>query len=225
MSRNIRRIINSFEAPQTFSNGAPASSLQEGGTSISLDNGKLAVRRKHKGIVFKSFMSRDVNEIVEKKLTTNELEYKRKFVDYRVFNHNFTDDLPATKVYLHWSGPSEQTTMLEPRTGYLAPFDMICHKLIFRIDDVDTGATDIVFSINKIDETDFEKLLYTSEIPNPDLIIRTGGQQRISNFMLWQSAYSEMYFTTKLWPDFNKKDVIKALNDFKKRNRNYGNTN
>ena len=154
MSRNIRRIINSFEAPQTFSNGAPASSLQEGGTSISLDNGKLAVRRKHKGIVFKSFMSRDGNEIVEKKLTTNELEYKRKFVDYRVFNHNFTDDLPATKVYLPWSGPSEQTTMLEPRTGYLAPFDMICHKLIFRIDDVDTGATDIVFSINKIDETD-----------------------------------------------------------------------
>ena len=43
--------------------------------------------------------------------------------------------------------------------------------------------------------------------------------------MLWQSAYSEMYFTTKLWPDFNKKDVIKALNDFKKRNRNYGKTN
>ena len=80
-------------------------------------------------------------------------------------------------------------------------------------------------NINHIDETHFEKLLYTSEIPNPDLIIRTGGQQRISNFMLWQSAYSEMYFTTKLWPDFNKKDVIKALNDFKKRNRNYGKTN
>ena len=80
-------------------------------------------------------------------------------------------------------------------------------------------------NINNIDETHFEKLLYTSEIPNPDLIIRTGGQQRISNFMLWQSAYSEMYFTTKLWPDFNKKDVIKALNDFKKRNRNYGKTN
>ena len=80
-------------------------------------------------------------------------------------------------------------------------------------------------NINHIDETHFEKLLYTSEIPNPDLIIRTGGQQRISNFMLWQSAYSEMYFTTKLWPDFNKKDVIKALKDFKKRIRNYGKTN
>ena len=80
-------------------------------------------------------------------------------------------------------------------------------------------------NINNVDETQFEKLLYTSEVPNPDLIIRTGGQKRISNFMLWQSAYSEMYFTSKLWPDFNKKDVIKALNDFKKRNRNYGKTN
>ena len=80
-------------------------------------------------------------------------------------------------------------------------------------------------NINNVDETQFEKFLYTSDIPNPDLIIRTGGQKRISNFMLWQSAYSEMYFTSKLWPDFNKKDVIKALNDFKKRNRNYGKTN
>jgi len=95
------------------------------------------------------------------------------------------------------------------------------------------GRQEIINAVNKlikqnidnVDETQFEKLLYTSEVPNPDLIIRTGGQKRISNFMLWQSAYSEMYFTSKLWPDFNKKDVIKALNDFKKRNRNYGKTN
>ena len=95
------------------------------------------------------------------------------------------------------------------------------------------GRQEIINAVNKlikqnidnVDETQFEKLLYTSEVPNPDLIIRTGGQKRISNFMLWQSAYSEMYFSSKLWPDFNKKDVIKALNDFKKRNRNYGKTN
>ena len=95
------------------------------------------------------------------------------------------------------------------------------------------GRQEIINAVNKlikqnldnVDETQFEKFLYTSDTPNPDLIIRTGGQKRISNFMLWQSAYSEMYFTSKLWPDFNKKDVIKALNDFKKRNRNYGKTN
>jgi len=154
MSRDIRRIMNSVETPQSFSDGAPASSLQEGGTLVTLDNGKLVVRRKHKGVVFKSNMFRDGNEIIDKKLTTNELEYKRKFIDYRVFNHSFTDDLPSTKVYLPWSGPSEHTTMLEPRNGFLTPFKMICQKLIFRFDDIDTGATDIVFSINKIDETD-----------------------------------------------------------------------
>ena len=110
MSRNIRRLINSVEQPQTFSDGAPASSLQEGGTLVSLDKGRLAVRRKHKGIVFKSTMSRDGNEIIDKKLTTNELEYKRKFVDYRTFIHNFDDDLPASKIYMPWQGTGEQST-------------------------------------------------------------------------------------------------------------------
>ena len=69
-------------------------------------------------------------------------------------------------------------------------------------------------NINHIDETHFEKLLYTSEIPNPDLIIRTGGQQRISNFMLWQLAYSEIYFEKKLWPDFKENDYSKILKKF-----------
>ena len=154
MSRDIRRIMNSVEPPQTFSEGTPASSLQEGGTIVSLDNGRLAVRRKHKGIIFKTLMSRDGNEIVDKKLSANELEYRRRFIDYRVFNHNFTDDLDATKIYLPWSGPTENSTMLEPRNGFLTPFKMTCQKLIFRFDVVDTGATDIVFSINRIDETD-----------------------------------------------------------------------
>ena len=154
MSRDIRRIMNSVETPQSFTDGTPASSLQEGGTFVSLDNGRLAVRRKHKGIVFKTLMSRDGNEIVDKKLSANELEYKRKFIDYRVFNHNFTDDLDATKIYLPWSGPTENSTMLEPRNGFLTPFKMICQKLIFRFDAIDTGATDVVFSINRIDEAD-----------------------------------------------------------------------
>ena len=126
--------MNSVETPQSFTDGTPASSLQEGGTFVSLDNGRLAVRRKHKGIVFKTLMSRDGNEIVDKKLSANELEYKRKFIDYRVFNHNFTDDLDATKIYLPWSGPTENSTMLEPRNGFLTPFKMICQKLIFRFD-------------------------------------------------------------------------------------------
>lgn len=65
--------------------------------------------------------------------------------------------------------------------------------------------------------------LYTAELGEPDLIIRTGGELRISNFMLYQGAYSELYFTQVLWPDFNEEEFDKALEEFGKRNRRYGN--
>ena len=58
--------------------------------------------------------------------------------------------------------------------------------------------------------------------PPLDMIVRTGGDIRISNFLLWQAAYAELYFTDTLWPDFSKKDIIKALNEFNNRNRRYG---
>lgn len=90
------------------------------------------------------------------------------------------------------------------------------------------GARDeIVSSINKIcsgkiNKRNISKNLYTSKSKDPDLIIRTGGEMRLSNFMLWQSAYSELYFTKKLWPDFNITDLKKIISNFKKRKRNYG---
>jgi undecaprenyl diphosphate synthase len=64
--------------------------------------------------------------------------------------------------------------------------------------------------------------LYNPEIPDPDLIIRTAGEKRLSNFLLWQSAYSEFYFTKTLWPDFDKESLSLAISDFNKRQRNYG---
>tara|TARA_R100001082_G_scaffold40046_2_gene21076 strand:- start:2622 stop:3293 length:672 start_codon:yes stop_codon:yes gene_type:complete len=153
MSRDIRRLINSVEPPQSFSEGAPAQSLQEGGTVVSLDKGRLAVRRKHKGIVFKSIMSRDGNEIIDKKLTTSELEYKRKFVDYRTFNHNFAKDLDTDETYLPW-GNSEDLTSMRSAQGYLTPFKMICHKLIFRPPNLTDNTDNITFAIKKIDNGD-----------------------------------------------------------------------
>ncbi len=68
----------------------------------------------------------------------------------------------------------------------------------------------------------FEKNLYTKNMPNPDILIRTGGHQRLSNFMLWQLAYAELFFLKKLWPDFNKRDLIKVINVYKKSKRNFG---
>lgn len=76
--------------------------------------------------------------------------------------------------------------------------------------------------LNKVNEEIFSRYLYTKNLPDPDLIIRTGGQVRISNFLLWQSAYSEWYFTKTLWPDFNEQELEEALSDFNERKRNFG---
>ena len=71
-------------------------------------------------------------------------------------------------------------------------------------------------------EDEIKKYLYTNSLPDPDFIIRTSGEQRLSNFMLYQCAYSELYFPKVLWPDFNKKHLIKALKNYSKRDRRYG---
>ena len=76
--------------------------------------------------------------------------------------------------------------------------------------------------IDNFDEKAFCRYLYTSNFPDPELIIRTGGENRISNFLLWQSAYSEFYHTDVLWPDFGKEDLLAAIADFNKRDRRYG---
>ncbi|MAJ22165.1 MAG: di-trans,poly-cis-decaprenylcistransferase [Candidatus Pelagibacter sp. TMED64] len=75
----------------------------------------------------------------------------------------------------------------------------------------------------KINEKNFDNLLFTKKIPDPDLLIRTGGQKRLSNFLLWQLAYSELFFVDKMWPEFNKNDFLKIINSYKKTKRNYGN--
>lgn len=73
-----------------------------------------------------------------------------------------------------------------------------------------------------IDEKAFTSCLYNGTLPDPDLMIRTSGELRISNFLLWQSAYTEFYFTKTNWPDFNSDELKEALTEYKKRKRNYG---
>jgi len=75
---------------------------------------------------------------------------------------------------------------------------------------------------NRITEEDIEANLYTAPCPPPDLIVRTAGEIRLSNFLMWQSAYSELYFTDVLWPDFSDRDVDKAIEEFCKRTRRFG---
>jgi undecaprenyl diphosphate synthase len=75
---------------------------------------------------------------------------------------------------------------------------------------------------SSIDEATFARNLFTVDMPDPDLVIRTSGEQRISNFLLWQTAYSELVFTSTLWPDFGKADLEKAISDYHGRERRYG---
>lgn len=91
------------------------------------------------------------------------------------------------------------------------------------------GRDEIIHAIKSIrkptelvDTSDIENNLYTSGIPDPDLIIRTGGQKRLSNFLLWQSSYSELFFTDTFWPDFDKKEFNQIINSYYDRKRNFG---
>jgi len=81
----------------------------------------------------------------------------------------------------------------------------------------------IVKNKSRINEKNIEKFLYTKNIPDPDILIRTGNTKRLSNFLLWQIAYSEIFFEKKLWPDFNERDYSRIIDTFKKIKRNYGN--
>ncbi len=78
-------------------------------------------------------------------------------------------------------------------------------------------------SKKKINEKNFKKYLQTNEIPDPDLLIRTGNTKRLSNFLLWQLAYSEIFFEKKLWPDFNERDYNRVIKNYKQIKRNFGN--
>ncbi len=92
------------------------------------------------------------------------------------------------------------------------------------------GRREIIHAINKIlkekrdfiTEEEFKNYLYKPEVPDPDMLIRTGGEKRISNFLLWQIAYTELFFTSTLWPDFRRDEYISMIKEFSKRERRFG---
>ncbi|MEK9788797.1 MAG: polyprenyl diphosphate synthase, partial [Flavobacteriaceae bacterium] len=81
-----------------------------------------------------------------------------------------------------------------------------------------------IISPEKVDQSTINEHLYTQNLPAVDLLIRTSGEERISNFLLWHIAYAELYFTKTLWPDFTKEDLEKAFVDYAKRERRFGKT-
>jgi undecaprenyl diphosphate synthase len=98
-------------------------------------------------------------------------------------------------------------------------------ELVNAIREVSNKVKNNIISSKNIDENIINEHLYTRNLPNVDLLIRTGGEKRVSNFLLWQIAYAEMYFTDILWPDFKKENFLEALDDYQKRERRFGKIN
>ena len=97
-------------------------------------------------------------------------------------------------------------------------------ELINSVKKIATKVKNNIISIENIDESIINEHIYTQNLPDVDLLIRTSGEQRISNFLLWQIAYAELYFTETLWPDFKKEDLFKALINYQNRERRFGKT-
>lgn len=97
-------------------------------------------------------------------------------------------------------------------------------ELLSCIKEISIKVKNNIISPEKIDESIINEHLYTHNLPDVDLLIRTSGEQRISNFLLWQIAYAELYFTDVLWPDFNEEEFYKAIVNYQKRERRFGKT-
>jgi undecaprenyl diphosphate synthase len=97
-------------------------------------------------------------------------------------------------------------------------------EIVEAVKQIATKVSHDEIKINDINENLISQHLYTKDFPDPELLIRTSGEYRISNFLLWQLAYSELYFSPKLWPDFRKEDLYEALIDYQGRERRFGRT-
>ena len=113
-------------------------------------------------------------------------------------------------VVLAWSMGSLKNQILISMPHMNDPF--FSRSVVYICEHGNSGAMGMIINKN----------LYTSNFPDPDILIRTGGRKRLSNFLLWQLAYSELYFVNKLWPDFTVSDYGKIINNFKKVKRNFG---
>jgi undecaprenyl diphosphate synthase len=97
-------------------------------------------------------------------------------------------------------------------------------ELLNTVKEISIKVKNNIISAESIDESTINKHLYTQNLPDVDLLIRTSGEHRISNFLLWQIAYAELYFINTLWPDFTKEDLYTAIIDYQKRERRFGKT-
>lgn len=157
--------------------------------------------------LLKEYLSKEVDELIEngvKIVVSGSLENVEKSIVNKI-----KDIEEQTK--------NNQTICLNVAFDYGSRQEIVdaVKKIIVNIQD-----KKIIFE--QINEALISQNLYQPQLPDPDLLIRTAGELRLSNFLLWQLAYSELYFSDKFWPDFSKEDLQKAILDFNQRKRNYG---
>ena len=129
-----------------------------------------------------------------------------------------------TKVYKELSEVIEQTKQNSRMTLTLALSYGSREEIINTVKEISIKVKNNIISPEIIDESIINEHLYTQNLPDVDLLIRTSGEQRISNFLLWQIAYAELYFTNVLWPDFTKEHLYDAIIEYQKRERRFGKT-
>ncbi|MDR3319300.1 MAG: di-trans,poly-cis-decaprenylcistransferase [Clostridiales bacterium] len=158
-------------------------------------------------------------------------ETERLFALLREYIDEYSDKMQTEKIKLNIMGDISKLPA-DLQTAVSKALKLTANNTggIFNIGLNYGGRDEILRAVNKllaagnknINADEFEKELYTAGLPDPDLIIRPGGELRLSNFMLWQAAYSELYFTDVLWPDFDKAELQKALQEYGKRERRFG---
>lgn len=157
--------------------------------------------------LFRQYMDEDIRELQKQKVRVTFIGDREKF--------------PADM--------SARMTEIERETAAYTDFHVVLalsygarDDLIAAIKKIASDILDRKYLISGIDETKVRDALSTHDLPYPDLIIRTSGEQRISNFLLWEMAYAELYFTPIYWPDFNEHDLDDAIDAYSRRNRRFG---
>jgi len=157
MNRETRRIQNTKQASVEFQGKPSLNGMVEGQIAIEKkSNSQLAIYRKKFGQLWKSYMSNNGDQYVDRTLTANTLKYSHKFIDYRMFSHNFSENLSTSERFLPWVGPTDNTNMNDARNSLLVPYNMTCHKILFRPETLtsDPTSANLTFTIVRQDDGD-----------------------------------------------------------------------
>ena len=150
--------------------------------------------------LLENFLSKKIEDLNKKNIKLN-----------IIGNKNFSKKLNKLLYYSEQKTSKNTTLQINLALNYGSKFEIL------------NAVKKLKKSNDKINEKNLSKYLQTKNIPDPELLIRTGNTKRLSNFLLWQLAYAEIFFEKKLWPDFNEKDYIKIIKKFKTIKRNFGN--